>query len=327
MSMEHEPIENRPEYSRNLGFWSREEQAALCDSTVALGGAGGDGFQLGMKLAQMGVQRFRLADPEVFEPENSNRVPGATQSNMGRNKAEVLAETILDLRPDAEVVVYKEGLTVDNIEEFVHGADLTIDETELTYPEIGTALAREARKNNIPNLFVMNIGFAAVATSFAPGSLHSFERMMGLPEGAPLDEIAEQSVDFSRCLPYIPAYADLDTLRALTQDDKEGALTVDETAEDSSKRLKVSLPSIAPGVDLASAMGSTEAFLHLARDAANKRRQPTWAPTFRYMDAYSGSAGTVPNARLGYYAGILTMATRSKLGVNPKASYGEYLAQ
>ncbi len=308
------------EFSRNYGFWNYAEQDAISNATVALGGAGGDGFQLGTKLAMMGVKKFRLADPEVFEIENSNRVPGATSSNMGRNKAEVLAETIQDLRPGAEVEVYKDGLSVDNIEEFAQGADLIIDETELTYPEIGAALAREARKNGTPNLFVMNIGFAAVASSFNPSSKYTFERMTGIPDGAPLDEIADFKIDFSRSLPYIPRYADLDTLLALTQDDVH-----DVDGEDDS-RMKVSLPSISQGVDIASGLGSTEAFLHLTSGVKNNRRQPTWAPKFRYMDAYTGKSGRVSNSRMGYYANVLIMATRSKLGMNPKGEYGQYLS-
>ena len=320
-------MEDRPEFSRNQGFFNNPEQEALFNSTVALGGAGGDGFQLGTKLAMMGVRRFKLADPEVFERENANRVPGATAENLGRNKAEVLAETIKSLPQgeDIEVEVYKEGITADNIEEFVHGADLTIDETELTYPEVGTMLAREARRNNIPNLFVMNIGFAAVATSFHPQSDHTFESMMGFSDTAPLEKIAEQKVDFSRCLPYIPAYGDLDTFLALTQDDKEGALNTDETELDESKRSKVSLPSISIGVDIASGMGSTEAFLHLTSGVDNHRRSPVWASKFLYMDTYSMNSGIVHNARLGYYAGVLMMAGRSKLGMNPRAEYGRYL--
>lgn len=289
------------EFARNYGFWNRNEQDAVSDATIALGGAGGDGYQLGLKLAMMGVRNFRLADPEVFELENSNRVPGAVSSNMGRNKAEVLAENILDMRPDANITIYTEGVTVDNVEEFVHGATMTIDETELTYPHIGTAIAREARKNNIPNLFVMNIGFAAVATSFAPNSKYTFERMMGFSDNMPLDEVAEVQVDFSRCLPYIPEYGDMDTLLAVQNGAK--------------------LPSISQGVDMASAIGSTEAFLHLAGSQGNHRRKPTWAPRFRYMDAYTGRSGTVRNAQLGYYAGALVMAARSKLGLNPRGDY------
>lgn len=294
-------MSDAPEYARNYGFWNRQEQAALGEAKVALGGAGGDGFQLGLKLAMMGVRRFSLADPEVFEVENANRVLGATSEHLGRNKAEVLAEMIHSLPGDREVEVFTDGVTTENIGDFMNDADLLIDETELTYPHIGTALAREARRKSIPNLFVMNIGFAAVATAFDPTSTYTYERMMGIPNGAPLDEVAKMSIDFSRCLPYIPEYGDLDTLLAV----QNGA----------------SLPSISQGVDVASALGSTEAFLHLTRGVANKRKKPTFAPKFRYMDAYNGKSGTVRHAQLGYYASALLMATRSRLGMNPRADY------
>lgn len=287
--------------SRNYGFWNRAEQKAIEHGHVALGGAGGDGFQLGVKLAMMGVGSFNVADPEVFTEDNSNRVFGASSSNIGRNKAEVFAETIQGIRPDVKVKVFTEGVTPDNVEEFMADATLSIDETELTYPHVGAAIAREARRREIPNMFVMNIGFAGVATAFDERGRSTFEEMMGIPKGAPLDEIADMKIDFSRCLAYIPQYGDLETLLAV-------------------QRGK-SLPSISPGVDAASAIGSSEAFLHLTRDVSNKRRRPTWAPRFRYMDAYNSRAGIVRNARVGYWVGTRLMAIRSRLGLNPKAEY------
>ncbi len=287
--------------SRNYGFWRREEQRALEAGHVALGGAGGDGFQLGMKLVMMGVGSISVADPEVFTDDNSNRVIGASSSNIGRNKAEVFAETAQDMRPDVKVKVFTEGVTSDNIKDFMAGATLSIDETELTYPHVGATIAREARRREIPNMFVMNIGFAGVATTFDERGRSTFEKMMGIPEGAPLDEIADMKIDLSRCVPYIPRYGDIETLLAV----QEGK----------------SLPSISPGVDIAAAIGSTEAFLHLTRGIYNKRRQPTWAPRFRYMDAYDGRSGTVRDARIGYWVGTRLMAVRSQLGLNPKADY------
>jgi molybdopterin/thiamine biosynthesis adenylyltransferase len=289
------------EYSRNYGFWNEAEQQALIDSRVALAGVGGDGFQLGYKLAMNGVLNFSVADPEEFEVENSNRVFGATASNNGRNKAEVFRDMIMDIRPEAKVDIYKDGVTEDNVEEFMHGADLLIDESELRYMHIGTMLARTARKNMIPNLFVMNVGFSGQATSFHPTRGKTYESVMGIPANATLDEIAEMEVDFSRVLPYIPNYADVSSLVAV----QEGA----------------SLPSISQGVDIASAIGSSEAFLHLVAKADNKRRQPTWAPKFRYMDAYNGKSGIKRNARLSYTLGVASMVSRSALGLNPKASY------
>lgn len=290
-----------PVYSRNYGFWNEAEQEALINAHVAIAGVGGDGFQLGQKLAQMGVQSFSIADPEVFEPENTNRVPGATSSTYGRNKAEVFEEKIKDINPDAEVRVFTDGVLPENVEEFMYGADLILDESELTQLEIGTLIARQAIKQGIPNLVVMNIGFAAQATSFHPSGDKRFEDIMGIPRGMSLDEVADLEVDLSRCVPYIPKYSDLRTLRAV----QEGA----------------PLPSIAQGVDIASALGSSQAFLHLTRGAGNRRPEPTWAPRFRYMDALDGTSGETRFPRLSHYRSLAYAALRQYLGRNSDASY------
>lgn len=292
---------NSLENSRNYGFWNEAEQQALMNAHVAIAGVGGDGFQLGQKLAQMGVQSFSIADPEVFEPENTNRVPGAIVSTYGRNKAEVFEEKIKDINPDASVRVFTDGVLPENVEEFMYGADLVLDESELTRLEIGTLIARQAIKQGIPDLFVMNIGFATQATSFHPSGNKTFEDIMGIPRGMPLDEIAELTVDFSRCVPYIPKYADLRTLQAV----KEGA----------------PLPSIAQGVDIASALGSSQAFLHLTKMVSNRRPEPVWAPRFRYMDALDGTSGETRFPRFSYYKSLTHAALRQYLGKNSDASY------
>lgn len=288
-------------HSRDYGFISNDELRVISEKKVAIAGVGGDGFQLGYNLAMAGVSNFSIADPENFELENSNRVIGATSSNIGRNKAEVFRDMVMDMRPNAKVDIYKDGVNKDNIEEFMYGSNLVLDETELTHLELGTMVAREARKNKIPDLFVMNLGFAALASSFHPEHGKTFEDIMGIPKGMPLDEVKDLTVDFSRCLPYLPNYGDINTLYAVQQ----GA----------------SLPSIIQGVDIAAAIGSTEVFLHLTSEVNNHRRSPVWAPKFRYMDAYNGEAGIIRNPRFSYYARLLTVLGRCGLGLNPVASY------
>lgn len=299
----HENI-GRPEYQRNFGFWNEAEQSALSNSVIAVAGAGGDGHDLARAIAMMaGPKEIRIADPEVFEPENSNRVAWADTSTYGRLKVDVLEEGINAIRPDTKVVSYKEGVTLENVEEFVQGADLVLDESELTYMHIGTALNREAKKNNISTLLVMNIGFAAIATSFDPASKYDFEKMMGIPKGMPLDEVKDLEVDFSRCLPYIPAYGDLATLKAVEAGSP--------------------LPSVVQGVKVASALGSTETFLHLTSSVKNRRRTPTYAPHWRYMDAMNGEAGVIKRPRINHYGRAILMAARTAARLNPQGSYDE----
>lgn len=295
-----------PEFSRNYGFWNEAEQEALVAAKVAIGGVGGDGFQLGLKLARMGVSRFSIADPEVFEPENINRVEGASESSCGRNKAEVFRDRVHDINPDAEVEIFLSGVTPENIEPFMHDASLVLDESELTRPEIGTLIARRARAQGIPDLLVMNVGFAAQVTSFAPDSAWTFERFMGFSAETPLDEIAGEGVDLARCLPYIPPYTDLRSLQAVQGEN--GA----EPA---------SLPSISVGVDLASAIGSTQAFLHLTAGVSNRRRSPIWAPRVAYTDAYLMRTRTLRAGRASFMRHVLIASARQRLGRNPLGSY------
>ncbi|MFZ2545171.1 MAG: ThiF family adenylyltransferase [Candidatus Saccharimonadales bacterium] len=292
---------DNPAFHRNYGFFSEDEQQAINKATVAIAGAGGDGFQLGYKLAMMGVGTLKIADPEVFEIENSNRVFGATKSHIGQNKAKVFREMVSQLPSPPRVVIFEEGVTEENITEFVSGADLVLDESELTYPQVGVMLAREARKVGIPELLVMNIGFAGVATSFHPYRGVTFEHMIGMSAETPLSEITYGNVTIDRFLAYLPEYGDLATLNEV----KKGA----------------PLPSITQGVDVASAVGSTEVFLHLTAHIHNNRRTPTWAPRMRYMDSYTNKSGTIRFPRISYYHRAVCMAIRSKLGLNPVASY------
>lgn len=295
-----------PDYNRGFGFKSELEQEAVFIAHVAIAGVGGDGFQLGLKLARGGVQKFNIADPEDFERENANRVPGATYDTYGKNKAEVFADEVHKINPDAEVNVFTEGITAENIGAFLTGATLALDETELTHLELGTMLSDESRKRGIPDMLVMNVGFAAQVSSFHPDSRHSFRTLMGLPKDMPLDEVAEQKLDLSRCVPYLPMYADIKTLAAL-QDETDNP----------------SLPSIGEGVDIASGIGSTQAFLHMVNGVSPRRPQPIWAPRMAYMDAYNFASGVTRFPRLSYYAHLGPMVLRNLLNLNPEAGYSK----
>lgn len=294
---------SHPMFSRNFGFYSVHEQELLNKATVAIAGVGGDGFQLGYKLAMNGVGTLKIADPEVFEVENANRVFAATKPHIGQNKAKVFRQMVSELPLAPKVVIFEDGVTAKNVDTFLDGVDLLIDESELTYLHIGTMLARKAREKNIPQLLVMNVGFAGVATSFKPQGGKTFEELMGIPKSASLEEIATMKVDFGRVLPYLPPYGDETTLREV----QSGA----------------PLPSISQGVDMASAIGSTEAFLHLTAAARNHRKPPTWAPKFRYMDTYTNKSGVIRMPRYSYTIKGLKMIARSRRGLNPIAAYSK----
>ena len=263
------PSIDEPRLARNYGFWSAAEQQALVAADVALAGVGGDGYLLGLSLVRMGVGRLRIADPEVFEAENINRVPGANHPNLGRRKVDCFFEDALAINPSLKLEVYPEGVTADNLGPFLHGADLVIDETELTRLELGTMIADRARHLGIANLQVMNIGFSGQVTAFHPTRRPSFRDMIGVDEDTPLEEVADIDLDLRRVIPFLPDYLDDIVLTA-----------IDEGAP---------LPSIVQGVNVAAALGASQAFLHLVAGAEGSvRPEPVWFPEIVYSDSLSG---------------------------------------
>jgi molybdopterin/thiamine biosynthesis adenylyltransferase len=77
----------------------------LSSATVTVLGAGGGGSHLAQQIAHLGVQRMPLVDHDLLEDTNVNRVVGANYADVGRPKAEILAERLMSLKTTAIPVV------------------------------------------------------------------------------------------------------------------------------------------------------------------------------------------------------------------------------
>lgn len=70
------------------------DQQRIKTAKIAVLGAGGLGSPLAMQLVMAGCERIVLADKDVIELSNLNRQL-YTQADVGKNKAEVLAQKLL----------------------------------------------------------------------------------------------------------------------------------------------------------------------------------------------------------------------------------------
>ena len=91
---------------RNIGFVTEDEQARLRKSLVFVCGAGGMGGACLQSLVRAGVGRFEIADLDLFEVSNLNRQVFASLSDVGQSKVETTRRKILDINPEAEVLVH-----------------------------------------------------------------------------------------------------------------------------------------------------------------------------------------------------------------------------
>ena len=173
---------------RNTGIVTSVEQQMISRVVIAQAGVGGNS-DVTITLAQMGFQHFRIADPDVFEVSNFNRQLGARMSTLSLNKADVIAQEILEINPSADVKAYIDGVTWDNVEEFVDGADIVIDGLDVSVMHLRERMFDIARKKGIPVFTCPVIGWGTGIAVFDPVRSPSFREFFGeIPEDPDSEE-------------------------------------------------------------------------------------------------------------------------------------------
>ncbi|MBR9860539.1 hypothetical protein GYB22_07265 [bacterium] len=151
---EEEFIEVRT--NRNREKITREEQAELRKKRVGIVGLS-VGRAVALCLATERIAgSFYLADFDSIELSNLNRITGGLQE-LGQNKSISAARAIAELDPYLEVKCFTEGLTDDNIDQFLDDGrklDIFVEECDDIYIKIQSRLA--CRKLGIPVIMETN---------------------------------------------------------------------------------------------------------------------------------------------------------------------------
>ena len=95
------------QFSRTQMLFGQENMEKLYNAKVAVFGIGGVGGFAAEALARSGVGSFVLVDDDKVCLTNLNRQIIATRKTVGQYKADVMAERIHDINPDAKVEVRK----------------------------------------------------------------------------------------------------------------------------------------------------------------------------------------------------------------------------
>jgi molybdopterin/thiamine biosynthesis adenylyltransferase len=134
---------------RNRNMITAAEQARLGALRIGIAGLS-VGHVIAHTLAAQGMcAELRLADFDLLELSNLNRVP-ATLFDLGVNKAVAAARRIAELDPYLPVQVLDAGLTADSVDEFLDGLDIVVEECDSLDMK---ALVREgARARRVPVL-------------------------------------------------------------------------------------------------------------------------------------------------------------------------------
>ena len=160
-----------PDYflNRSLPILTQVGVEHLTKKKIAVAGCGGIGGGMALTMCRLGICSFSLADPADFDPPDMNRQWGATGSSMGKNKAEVYRELILDINSEAQVQVFNRGLTNDNQDDFLKDADILVDCLDASVPyELRETMHQKARALGIFSVVAPILGFGCFAVCSSP---------------------------------------------------------------------------------------------------------------------------------------------------------------
>lgn len=97
-------------WARHLLLWGADGQRLIRSATILLAGAGAIGNEVAKNLALLGVGRLFIVDRDSVELSNVSRMIFFEPSDIGKNKAEVLAKNIHRKFPYVETIAFRGDL-------------------------------------------------------------------------------------------------------------------------------------------------------------------------------------------------------------------------
>ncbi len=245
-------------FSRNIGWVTQEEQLALKNKRVAIGGMGGVGGSHLIVLTRLGIGGFNIADLDEFEVANFNRQYGATLSTLGKPKVETMDEFIRDINPELENKVFSKGINEDNLEEFLSGVDIYVDSLDIFALDIRRKVFQYCYEHGIPAITAAPMGMGTAMLVFLPGKM-SFEEYFCLDGYSFEDQIIRFVIGVSPSV-------------------QQRHYLVDRS---SVNFLKKKVPSTAMGIEIAAGVACSNVLKLLL-----KRGHVIHAPSGLHFDAY-----------------------------------------
>ena len=129
----------------------------LKNARVAVFGIGGVGGHAVEALARSGVGALDLIDHDTVSLTNLNRQMVALHSTLGKYKVEVMKERVLDINPEAQVVVHKCFYLPETAEQFDFSKyDYIVDCIDTVSGKL--QLIEAAKKADVPVISSMGAG-------------------------------------------------------------------------------------------------------------------------------------------------------------------------
>ena len=145
------------QFSRTQLLLGPEAMTALSTKRVAVFGIGGVGGYVCEALVRSGIGSFDLIDDDKVCLTNLNRQIIATRKTVGKYKAEVMRDRMLEINPEAKIEIHKCFFLPENADEFTFNEyDYVVDAVDTVTAKIELIL--RSQKEGVPVISAMGAG-------------------------------------------------------------------------------------------------------------------------------------------------------------------------
>lgn len=166
-------------FSRTIGWLTSSELHSIRTKRVAIAGMGGVGGIHLLTHTRLGISNFNIADFDHFDLHNFNRQAGANIDSIGEPKTAVMEKMAKQINPELDVRVFEQGVTDENINDFLDGVDIYVDALDFFALDIRRKVFARCDELGIPAITAAPIGMGAGLLAFLPGKM-SFEQYFRL---------------------------------------------------------------------------------------------------------------------------------------------------
>lgn len=144
--------------SRTTLLLGEDRMNYLSGCHVLVVGLGGVGAYAAEQLCRAGIGKMTIVDADTVNESNLNRQLPALRSTIGRPKAEVIAQRLLDINPELELTVHNEFIRDERTEAILDEANyqFVVDAIDSLSPKV--FLLYHALRRQIPVVSSMGAG-------------------------------------------------------------------------------------------------------------------------------------------------------------------------
>ncbi len=169
---------------------NKKGQESLRALKVGVAGLGGMGSNIAEYLARLGVGQLSLADADTIDMSNINRQVIANINTVGKRKIDASLDEIRNIDPNIKINEFSDGVTAENVYDFIEGCDFIVDEIDVFPVEAHRILHTACRAKNIPIYSAYVIGLGVHFYKFQ-GDDFTFEDFLSVEE----DESPQEKLD------------------------------------------------------------------------------------------------------------------------------------